>query len=226
VIGGKMAHVNYSTLSDSEIFSLMKNSDHFAYTEIYQRYFQLIFRHAINKLRDEQIAKDIVQDVFTNLWIKRTSNVVESNLPGYLYKAVRNRIFNFWAHESVVSNYWKSFPDNNNIDEYADVAADYRIREQQLADYIERQIQDLPAKMRMVFDLSRKEYLSHREIAERLNTSEGNVSKQVGNALKILRAKLSSIMYLFMLALLCIIIMVGSYFRFSFFGLIHALYNF
>jgi RNA polymerase sigma-70 factor (ECF subfamily) len=221
-----MNYVKYSALSDSEIFALMKNSDHSAYTEIYRRYFQLIFRHAFRKLRDEDVARDVVQDVFTGLWLKRSSCAVEANLAGYLYTAVRNRIFNFWAHESVVSTYWQSFPENADIDSYVEVAADYKIREQQLAEYIERQIQELPAKMREVFELSRKEYLSHREIAERLDTTEGNVSKHVSNARKILRAKLSSITYFFMLALLCIVIIWSAYFRLPFFGLIQALYNF
>jgi DNA-binding NarL/FixJ family response regulator len=55
--------------------------------------------------------------------------------------------------------------------------------------YIEKQIQALPPKMRRVFQMSRNENLSHREIAERLGTTEDNVSKHVTNALRILRTK-------------------------------------
>ncbi|MNI91450.1 RNA polymerase sigma factor [compost metagenome] len=56
---------------------------------------------------------------------------------------------------------------------------------------ITSEIAKLPAKMREVFELSRLEDLSHREIAERLNISESTVKKQVQNALKILKARLS-----------------------------------
>jgi len=54
----------------------------------------------------------------------------------------------------------------------------------------------LPPKMREIFELSRKEYLSHKEIAEKLGISEQTVSKQVSNALKILRTKLGFFAYL------------------------------
>lgn len=215
--------IAYSTFSDKHLIGLLIKSDHTAYTEIYRRYFHLIFRHAYKKLRDEQVAKDVVQDVFTNLWVKRSSCVVESNLAGYLFTAVRNRVFNFWAHEDIKSKYWDSFSDGNPIEKYADVSTDHRIREQQLMAYIERQVQELPPKMRRIFELSRKEYLTHREIAGRLNTSEENVSKQIGNALKILRARLGTMFYLLLMAL---ILMAGSHFRLSFFGFIQVVNNF
>jgi RNA polymerase sigma-70 factor (ECF subfamily) len=185
-----MAPAKYSTLSDLEVFTLMQHSDHAAYTEIYYRYFHLLFRHAVRKLRNEDTAKDVVQDVFTNLWQKRSASKLESNLGGYLYTAVRYRVFNFWAGENVRSKYWDSFADDHEIAAYANASTDHLIRERQLNAYIEEQVRELPAKMRRIFELSRKELLSHREIAERLDTSEGNVSKQISNALKLLRPKL------------------------------------
>ena len=71
---------NYKSLPDNELIQLLKESDHSAYNEIYHRYFQLIFTHAYKKLRDEEQAKDIVQDVFATLWFKREENLPTSNL--------------------------------------------------------------------------------------------------------------------------------------------------
>jgi DNA-directed RNA polymerase specialized sigma24 family protein len=50
--------------------------------------------------------------------------------------------------------------------------------------------------MREVFELSRKQHLSHKEIAARLGTTEQTVKKQVSNTVKILRMKLGSLFYL------------------------------
>ncbi|MNL67317.1 RNA polymerase sigma factor [compost metagenome] len=61
---------------------------------------------------------------------------------------------------------------------------------------IEKEIAALPQKMREVFELSRKQNLSHKEIAEQLGISEQTVSKQVTNALKILKTKLGLMLYL------------------------------
>jgi len=185
----------YSTLSDNELIQLLKESDHAAYTEIYHRYFYLLYVHAYKKLRDENQAKDIVQDVFATLWFKRESDLQLTNLAGYLYTAVRNRIFDLFAHERVKSKYIDSL--DSYLTNRNSVSTDYRIRETQLNAYIEKEIQALPPKMRQIFELSRKEHLSHKDIAEKLATSENNVSTQITNALRILRTKIGIIGLIF-----------------------------
>ena len=61
---------------------------------------------------------------------------------------------------------------------------------------IEKEIAELPAKMREVFELSRKQHFSHKQIAEKLEISEQTVSKHVANALRILRVRLGVFIYL------------------------------
>ncbi|MFX9552078.1 sigma factor, partial [Acinetobacter baumannii] len=75
---------------------------------MYHRYFHLIFVHTYKKLRDEHLAKDVVQEVFMNLWVKRESVHIGSSLIGYLYISVRNRIFDLFAHEQVKGRYLES----------------------------------------------------------------------------------------------------------------------
>lgn len=185
---------NHKCIPDNELLRLLKESDHSAYNEIYERYFFLIYTHAYKKLQDEEQAKDIVQDVFANLWFKRDINLPVSNLAGYLFVAVRNKIFDHFAHEQVKAKYvdslhdfWKSNPG---------LPTDHRIRENELKDYIEKAISELPPKMRQVFEMSRKEELSYKAIAAELSTSENNVSKQVNNALRAIKAKLGCLIML------------------------------
>ena len=184
----------YSNFSDNELISLLKESDHSAYTEIYHRYFYLVYTHAYKKLRDEEQAKDIVQDVFAVLWFKRDFNLPNSNLAGYLFTAVRNKIFDLFAHQQVETKYTDSLKDYLN--NHFSTPTDHMVREKQLKAYIEKEIQALPPKMRLIFELSRKEHLSYQEIAQQLNTSENNVSKQINNALRVLRARLGFILFL------------------------------
>lgn len=54
--------------------------------------------------------------------------------------------------------------------------------------------------MQEVFSLSRKGYLSHKEIAADLNLSEQTVKKQVNNALRILRTRLGLLVFLQLLS--------------------------
>lgn len=179
---------NYTTLRDNVLIELLKESDHSAYNEIYHRYFYLLYTHAYKKLRDEEQAKDIIQDVFTTLWFNREDNLPTSYLAGYLFTAVRNKIFDLFAHEQVKTKHLDSL--KAYLSTHSTAPTDHGVRENELKAYIEKEIQALPPKMRQIFEMSRKEHLSYKEIAEELNVSENNVSKQVNNALRVLRTKL------------------------------------
>ena len=188
---------DYKTLSDNELLSLLKESDHSAYTEIYHRYFYLIYTHAYKKLRNEEQAKDIVQDIFATLWFRREHDLPTSNLAGYLFTSVRNKIFDLFAHQQVELRYVDSIKDY--LERQTSVPTDHLVRENDLKVYIEKEIQALPPKMRQIFEMSRKANLSHKEIAEKLNVSENNVSKQVNNALRVLKTKLGIIAFIIFL---------------------------
>lgn len=130
--------------------------------------------------------------MFIHLWIKRNNLPHISNIGGYLSTSVRNRIFNYFQHQHVESKYIDSLTDFINTGEIAH--ADHLIRTHDQQAHIENAIQTLPGKMRTIFELSRKEHLPHKEIAKKLSTSEDNVSKQITNAIKILKTKLEVIL--------------------------------
>lgn len=178
----------YHNFSDNELIAFLREGNTAACTEIYDRYFQLMFVFAYKKLRDEELAKDFVQELFIKLWERRERLGEVVNLSSYLYVTMRNKILDYFSHEKVASKYIAHlgcYLSRNQMPE-----ADYLVREKQLAAYIESQVQALPQKMRRIFELSRKEYLSHKEISVVLDTSENNVSTQVMNALRILKTKL------------------------------------
>jgi len=186
----------YNLFSDAELSSLLKEGDRNAFTEIYERYKYILHAHALNKTRDREEARDVIQEIFIYLWDKREVICINNNLSGYLYKAVRNAILNKITHKQVQEKYLDSMKAFSLEDH---VESDHRIRERQLTDFIESEIAILPPKMREIFELSRKAHLSHHEIAEKLNISDQTVSKQVTNALKILRVKLGLFIYFLML---------------------------
>lgn len=185
--------VAYSALSDQKLAALLKEGDEVAYTEIFNRFKYVLHGHAVNKLRDREEARDIIQEVFAYLWLKRETIQFTSNLSGYLYGAVRNAILNRVTRRQVQEKYFdamKAFSLGNEVE------TDHLIREKQLREFIEQEIAQLPAKMREVFELSRNENLSHAAIAEKLGISEQTVSKQISNAIKILKVKLGIFIYL------------------------------
>lgn len=187
---------DYSNFTDQELTVLLKNGNHIAFTEIYHRYKRLLYTHAYQRLRDEQEVDDIIHELFTALWMKRDQLILKTNLAGYLYTAVRNRILDYVAHQKIESDYLSSF---DSFLKRSENFTDFLLREKQLSALIDKEIAALPPKMREVFELSRKENLSHEEIAVKLGITKKTVKSQVNNALKILRSKLSMKAWLFLI---------------------------
>ncbi|GAA4321259.1 RNA polymerase sigma-70 factor [Mucilaginibacter gynuensis] len=191
--------INYSSYTDSDLAELLKSGDRFAFTEIYNRYKLILHSHAWNKTRNNVEAQDAIQEVFSNLWTKREVIEIGSNLSGYLYTSLRNHILNLFAKKQVQEKYI------NSIQQYTQqktAITDHRVRESMLRDAIEKEIAALPPRMREVFELSRKQHLSHKEIAAIMGTTEQTIKKQVSNALKHLRTKLGLVQYIYLLWML------------------------
>ncbi|QNK64801.1 RNA polymerase sigma-70 factor [Pedobacter sp. PAMC26386] len=184
---------DYNAYSDIELTDLLKAGKHDAYAEIYNRYIFVLLNHANNKLRNREEAKDVVHEVFAMLWSKR-KNLQITNLSGYLYTSVRNIILNQIVHKEVQDKYIHSITD---FAKQGSPITDHLVREHQLSELIEKEIAALPPKMRKVFELNRKDHLSHKDISSVLNISEQTVSKHITNALRILRTKLGLYLYLF-----------------------------
>lgn len=189
-----MQEVDLKNISDQELLLLLKVGDREAYEQIYHRYKFVLHNHAWNKTRNREESQDIIQEIFTMLWAKRDTLDVNTNLSGYLYTSLRNYILNQIVHKEVQNKYIasiQSFVDQESV------IADHLVRENQLKVLIEKEIDALPPRMKEVFLLSRRENLSHKEIAELLGTTEQTVKKQMTNTLKVLRKKLGAIIYFY-----------------------------
>lgn len=176
----------YSNFSDEELTVLLKQEDQIAFTEIYNRYWAEMYYHTFRMLKDEDSSKDVVQDVFSTLWLKSSSLNVDTKLSGHLYISVRNKVLNLLAQNKVRSDYLTSVA--TFVTQSANDAVLFDERE--ILALVEAEIRNLPPKMREIFEMSRKENLSHKEIAEKLNISHQTVKKQVQNALKIIKNKI------------------------------------
>ncbi|WP_316817629.1 RNA polymerase sigma-70 factor [Pedobacter nyackensis] len=186
----------YRTYSDQELAALLKQGDRYAYTEIYERYRSLLYRHAYKKLGDTSEAGDVIQDVFLMLWNNKGNLDHAANLSGYLYVAMRNRILNLFAQKNVRTLY------EDSVQEFSlkyEVMTDHLVREHEMAELIAREINELPDKMREIFTLSRYQYLRNKEIADLLGISEHTVATQLKRALRQLRIRLGVMVCLFFL---------------------------
>jgi len=186
--------ISQDVISDYELLAQFKEGQRSAYEEIYHRYWAVLFRHARKMVQNDEDAKDLVQDVFSVFWLDGPTLELQTTLSAYLYSLVRYKVFNLIDRKKVRSNYLSSLEEFIKKNEYS---GEYRVREKQMEELIEKEIAALPPKMREVFELSRRANMSYRDIAEKLSISDNTVKKQMSNALKILRSRLGVIFDLF-----------------------------
>lgn len=176
----------YKSCNDRELVSFLKEGDGQAFSEIYDRYWAVLYRHARQMTKNDELAKDVVQDVFVSLWDKGAEINFSFSLSAYLYATTRNKIINLYDKEKVKSRYIESLSsfisDGENV-------TDHRLRERLLSERIEQEVSKLPRKMKEIFEMSRKANMSCKEIASNLDLSDKTVKRQISNAIKILRLK-------------------------------------
>lgn len=187
-------HEHYS---DPELISLWQQGDEKAFDCLYKRYVVFLVNTAAKKIRSVETAKELVQDVFMNVYLLRDQLQTTASLKSYLFTALRNKIFNYYRNE-----FRKKKNEQNGYHNLHVVANtihnEYEVKELQLQ--LQEVIQELPPQCRKVFLLSREEQLSHKEIAERLNISPNTVDQHLQKALRLLRAAVGTVLLLLLWA--------------------------
>lgn len=190
----------YSKLSDADLLIFLKTEDRNAFSEIYNRYWSLLYLHVRHMLHNKDAARDIVQEVFLSLWNKSPDLEFTVNLKAYLYKSVRNATLDVIRKDKSRDNY---LADLSKYYQNSDFNTDELVNFNNLKELIEKEVAFLPKKMRTVFEMSRNQNLSHAEIAALLNITDHTVKKQINKAIHILRKRLDLPTTLIFLYLSC-----------------------
>jgi RNA polymerase sigma-70 factor, ECF subfamily len=155
------------------------------FDNLFLKYHRELLDLSYNILRDKDSAKDVVQDVFTNLWKNRKTIEFGDQIKHYLFKATSHTSLN------VLRNQKKSY----RLDDYEALhliaptgveSAPYRELELRIRQCVDR----LPPQCKTIFILSRHQGLKYQEIAETLELSIKTVETQMGIALEKLRQDL------------------------------------
>ena len=172
--------------------------------EAFKRFFVYFYPKLMSlacRFVDSQVAKDLVQDVFTFYWEQRLEMDV-NNVQSYLFKSLQNRCLNYLKHQMVVEEYDAQIRiaeariaflnDQTDSNDVLKQVIDCDLREQ-----IEASVKKLPPKAAEVFRLCYYEDLPHKEIADKLGISPRTVAVHVRNAVLFLREDLKDLLILY-----------------------------
>jgi RNA polymerase sigma-70 factor (family 1) len=185
--------------TDEQLLSLIKQDDEAAFVELFRRYASKVRSLAFSKVNSREVAQEIVQEVFANIWERRHSLNI-SFVSGYLFVAVKYEAINHIKSEITHRKHNKIYKAFTRISEDSTLRS---VQYNDLAEALEGSVQKLPEKTQLVFRLNRLEGKSISEIALKLNLSEKAIKYHISRSLKELRLYLKE----FLISLiLCVVL--------------------
>lgn len=174
--------------SEQQWLAALKAGDEGALRRIFDRHYPLLLGDIYRIVPDEDTCQDLAQEIFVELWRKRSELDIHTSLRAYLRRAAVNKAINYLkTSRRFLSD------DSENLNRATDTSAHdiaQKKEQESLEAALHAAIEMLPEKCRVVFSLSRFEQLSHREIADRLGISVKTIENQITKAMKMLREAL------------------------------------
>jgi RNA polymerase sigma factor (sigma-70 family) len=181
----------YSTLTDQQLLAFVNEGEEAAFDEIYKRYWKKLYAEAFRRLKNAHQCEEIVQDVYTALWLKRGQQQIDTLLP-YLLTSVKYQVYMLYKKE-------KSLPFFEEPLEHmakASLEADSLFFAKELKHCIDLWLEQQPEKRREIFRLRYVEDFTTKEISDMLGISQKTVQNTLLSAVKGLRSSLGKFVFL------------------------------
>lgn len=179
---------------ESRIIDLINDGNEEAFQVLVRHYTKRLYYYAWQFLGDKHIAEDIVQDLFTEIWIKQKSWHPNETLQGYLLKSIKNRCLRYIQKQRPIASSSIGNPAREQFEEAmasaVDVHSAARIENSLMEQDIIKALQELPERCGLIFRMHRFEGFSQKQIAKELDISVKTVGNQIQRAVGILYKKL------------------------------------
>lgn len=167
----------------------MKENDISFFEALFKTHYARLCFYANTIVGNISVSEEIVSDIFTEIWEKRTQIEFNSSIKAYLYKSVYNRCINYIKHVKVENTYVNYLLKNESKNLFSEMPS-YAYDEKVMNKEIKTAIDNLPEQCRNIFLLSRVQNKKYHEIAAILELSPKTVENQMTIALRKLREAL------------------------------------
>ena len=180
--------MNLNTNFENNTFLIesLKQGDEKAYSHLIEKFHKKLFTYAFSLTNNKPLAKDVLQNVFLNVWIFRDKLDSKLSIKNFLYTATYNEfIRQYWKNQSTKDLENKYAQALNEVIEETDEKSINT-----LISIVTQEIQNLPKKCKKVFLLSKEDGLTNMEISEYLDISIKTVEAHISKAYCIIREKI------------------------------------
>lgn len=173
---------DFEGYSDEELLVMIQQDNSAAFEVLYERYWKKLYYQAARKTDSLPDAQEIVQNIFTSLWLRRRQLQIESHVSSYLAVAVKYKVFKYLAQKYKR----EAFHQHSEWIDFDNSTEDW-LQFEELRVRLDQLVSKLPEKCQLIFKLSREQGLTYKQIADELHISVKTVETQLSRALKKIR---------------------------------------
>ena len=136
------------TYEDEYLFSLLKQGNQDAFTQLYNKYSSMLYGLSYRYLQDRNLAEDVVQQVFLHLWEVHSTCHIKVHLRNYLYTMTKNYLLNMIrdTNDIIAREDMKGTEQNNIIDD----GLQEKLEEERKFGYLRWAVKQLPSCKREI----------------------------------------------------------------------------
>ncbi|MCR8668938.1 RNA polymerase sigma-70 factor [Aestuariibaculum sp. M13] len=170
-------------MKELDLIHRIKKDDSEAFDILFKEHYRTLVRYIRSLNNDLQLAEDVAQQVFINLWINRESIIINKSVKGYLFSA---------AYTTYINDYRKTRRRLDLLENFKSEITAQHLSEnkddlEQKVKRLKKLIETLPPICKKVLELNKFEGLKYEEIATKLNISKKTVESHMRVAFKKIR---------------------------------------
>ncbi|WP_299249406.1 RNA polymerase sigma-70 factor [uncultured Cytophaga sp.] len=183
---------NSTTLKKQDLYTTPKPilptfSDVKSFEDIYNTYWSKVYATCYNTIKEREVAQEMVQDIFKSLWERKDELEIKTSVENYLVRSAKFKVFEYIRNKTTQKKHLACA-----LEDYCSVSncTENEILYENLTEKVGLLVDRLPCQCRNVYNMSRTDALTNKEISSRLLISERAVEQHITKALRFLRENL------------------------------------
>lgn len=183
------SNLNYQKLSDKELWNLLLDGDDRAYECIYFHFVSDLYNYGVTICNSKSLLKDLIQDLFLEIWNRRNNLSATDNIKFYLFKALKYKV-----HHALKTELKKAHQQNNLEGLQWDLSIEDKMINQQVAeekkDKLLAAFHKLPDRQKEVLNLIYFENMTYEQVSELMDINISSVYTLTWKAISALKKNL------------------------------------
>lgn len=178
-----------NALEDKTLITRFQNGDKDAFTQLYATYSRQLYLNLVRLVKSEEIAAELLQDVFIAIWEKRDSIEIQQSFRAYLFRIGENKVTDLFRRarrDKILLSKIKKIASEH----YSYIEEDMIARED--AAILKKAIETLPPQRRQIFELCKLQGKTYSEVSSQLGISTSTINDHIVKGTKAVREFLYS----------------------------------